>query len=154
MAPTEKKDVPAEARLIRRARQALGLSPERIVERLTRVKMSGRNWRQIEDGRAAPDETIAHMAHAVGITPARLAETGRTEAAEILRAIAEQIAAEHAQIAESLDPTDAELAEMIKDARGDRVLYEALLSVWRLRHPRTGDLTKSDPANGSTSDTA
>lgn len=89
MAPTEKKNVPVEALLIRRARQALGLSPERIVERLSRVTMSGRNWRQIEDGRAAPDETIAHMAYVADVDADQLAEA-RPEAAEILREIERQ----------------------------------------------------------------
>lgn len=148
------KEPPAEAILIRRARKATGLSPERIVERLTRIKMSSRNWRQIEDGRFAPDETLAHMAHAVHVTPERLAETGREEAAAILRAIEEQVAAERATLAQSVDPTDAELAEMIKDAQGDRVLYEALMSVWRLRNPRARGLPDSNPVSNDQSDTA
>lgn len=80
-------DLPPESVLIRRARSAQGLSPERIVKRLTRISMSGRNWRQIEDGRNVPDETLAHMARAVGLTPERLEEVGRPEAAAILREI-------------------------------------------------------------------
>src|SRR5690242_5612167 len=112
MDPTE-KHIPAEALLIRRARQALGLSPERIVERLTRVKMSSRNWRLIEDGRTAPDDTIAHMAHAAEVDPDRLAEA-RPEAAEILREIQRQEAT-----TETPQPAEGELTreQLIAEAR-------------------------------------
>jgi transcriptional regulator with XRE-family HTH domain len=79
---------PPESLLIRRARNALGLSPEKIVERMTVGKISSRYWRQIEDGqKVPPDDTYAHMAKAVGLTPKRLEEVGRPEAAAILREI-------------------------------------------------------------------
>ncbi|MFI5973606.1 hypothetical protein [Streptomyces sp. NPDC051452] len=57
------------------------------------VKFSGSRWRQIERGYrrdsdsqvTAPHATLAHMAWVVGIDSTRLAETGRTQAADILR---------------------------------------------------------------------
>lgn len=83
---------PAEATLIRLAREAAGLSPEAAAARME-IKFSGSRWRQIERGWRqdtgskveAPDPTLAHMAFPLGITSDRLAETGRTKAAEILR---------------------------------------------------------------------
>ncbi|MFR0354109.1 hypothetical protein [Streptomyces sediminimaris] len=86
---------PPEADLIRLARQARGLSPEEAADR-TPVRIKGFRWRQIEKGwkgkpgasdpAKAPDKTLAHMAHTVGVSSARLAEH-RPEAAEILREI-------------------------------------------------------------------
>ncbi|MFJ2514659.1 hypothetical protein ACIQJX_35180 [Streptomyces griseoviridis] len=89
------QDAPPEAALIRLARQAKGLSPEAAAALLP-IKLSGNRWRQIEKGYErrtpfkavrAPDSTLAHMAHAVGIAPERLDSTGRGEAAEVLREI-------------------------------------------------------------------
>jgi hypothetical protein len=59
------------------------------------IRFSGSRWRQIEAGRRADsdqpviakDPTLAHMAHAVGVTSERLATAGRPEAAAILREI-------------------------------------------------------------------
>lgn len=89
---------PAEARLIRRAREARGLNPEDAAARVP-LRLGGGRWRQIEKGyerltplkavKARPT-TLAHMAHAVGVTPERLAEAGRTDAADILREIEHQ----------------------------------------------------------------
>jgi hypothetical protein len=86
---------PPEADLIRLARQARGLSPEEAADR-TPIRIKGFRWRQIEKGwkgkpgasdvAKAPDKTLAHMAHTVGVTSARLAEH-RPEAARILREI-------------------------------------------------------------------
>jgi hypothetical protein len=86
---------PPEADLIRLARQARGLSPEEAAD-MTPVRIKGFRWRQIEKGYKgkpgaservkAPDKTLAHMAHTVGVTSARLAEY-RPQAAEILREI-------------------------------------------------------------------
>lgn len=85
---------PAEASLLRLAREAAGLSPEAAAARM-KVKFSGSRWRQIEAGyRAdssrqvvAPDRTLAQMAHAVGVSSERLKTAGRAEAAEILHEI-------------------------------------------------------------------
>ncbi len=86
---------PPEADLIRLARQARGLSPEEAADR-TPIRIKGFRWRQIENGYKGkpgtsdevkgPDKTIAHMAHTVGVTSARLAEF-RPKAAAILREI-------------------------------------------------------------------
>jgi hypothetical protein len=86
---------PPEADLIRLARQARGMSPEEAADR-TPIRIKGFRWRQIENGYKGkpgtsdevkgPDKTIAHMAHTVGVTSARLAEY-RPKAAAILREI-------------------------------------------------------------------
>ncbi len=61
-------------------------------------KFSGARWRQIEAGFRkdigreviAKPATLAHMASAVGVSPERLAEAGRNDAAKILREIQRQ----------------------------------------------------------------
>jgi len=83
---------PPEALLIRLVREASGMSPEAAAARMD-IKFSGSRWRQIERGWRkdsdsqviAPDATLAHMAHTLGITAERLATTGRTGAVELLR---------------------------------------------------------------------
>ncbi|MFF7966687.1 helix-turn-helix domain-containing protein [Streptomyces sp. NPDC007903] len=85
---------PPEATLIRLAREAAGLSAETAAGRMN-ISFSGSRWRQIEKGGrgsgatwtpvVAPAGTLAHMCRLLGIDSARLAETGRTDAAEILR---------------------------------------------------------------------
>lgn len=83
---------PAEASLIRLVREASGLSPEAAAARMD-ITFSGSRWRQIERGWRgdsgsrviAPDATLAQMCHALGISPDRLAETGRSKAVDILR---------------------------------------------------------------------
>lgn len=85
---------PPEADLIRIAREAKGISPETAAKQ-TPIRLGGSRWRHIERGyerrnkpvERAPAKTIAHMAHTVGLTPDRLAETGREDAAEILAEI-------------------------------------------------------------------
>jgi hypothetical protein len=121
MDSTANDDLPAEVLLIRRARQALGLSPEKIVKNLTRITMSSRNWRLIEDGRSAPDETIAHMAYVVAIDADQLAES-RPEAAEILREIQRQ-----GSRSELIDDREGDLA------RAERLLAEAHEALRRAR---------------------
>jgi hypothetical protein len=86
---------PPEGELIRLARQARGLSIEEAAE-MTPVRIGRFRWRQIETGFKgkigasarvhAPDKTLAHMAHTVGVLSARLAKF-RPEAAAILREI-------------------------------------------------------------------
>jgi transcriptional regulator with XRE-family HTH domain len=117
MAETEALPSP-ESLLIRRARSALGLSPEKIVERMgVTARISSRYWRQIEDGqKIAPDDTYAHMANAVGLTPERLEEVGRPEAAEILREIDRMAGADRTDVSrrvdEQLDRNEAIVAEI------------------------------------------
>lgn len=87
---------PPEAVLIRRAREALGISPETAARRI-RVKLSGRRWRQLEAGEEGPDGPratmsdgqLAHMAAVVRLRPDHLDEIGKVEAAAILRTIGE-----------------------------------------------------------------
>lgn len=95
MSPASELQPPPEGVLIKLARQARGLTPEAAAE-LTPIQIKGGRWRQIESGyerknppkRAyAPDLTLAHMAHAVGVMPERLEEARRPEAADILREI-------------------------------------------------------------------
>src|SRR5690348_2292814 len=112
MPETDRTPTP-DSLLIRRARNALGLSPEKIVGRMTAGKISSRYWRQIEDGqKTAPDDTYAHMAKAVGLTPDRLEEVGRPEAAAILREIEIADADVGRRIDERLDQNTAILAEI------------------------------------------
>lgn len=85
---------PAEASLIRLAREAASLSPESAAA-LMSARISGSRWRQIEAGYrhdsskavVAPAPTLAQMARAVGVSAERLASAGREDAAEILREI-------------------------------------------------------------------
>lgn len=104
---------PPEADLIRLARQARGLSPEEAAER-TPIRIKGFRWRQIEKGfkgkvgESDPvvglPKTIAHMAYTVGVTPSRLIEAGREDAAQILREIQIQNAGD--TVAGLPDPLD------------------------------------------------
>jgi transcriptional regulator with XRE-family HTH domain len=87
-----------EGILIRRAREATGLTVPAAAQA---AGMSKARWTQVETGYEtrqgqvrrvqAKAGTIAHMAHAVGVTPERLADEGqRQDAAEILREILRQ----------------------------------------------------------------
>jgi hypothetical protein len=89
---------PPEASLIRLARMARGISPETAAD-LTPIRLKGGRWRHIERGYEpkkppkpvrAPAVTLAHMAHVVGVSPERLSEVGRGDAAQILREILRQ----------------------------------------------------------------
>ncbi|MFD1656927.1 hypothetical protein ACFSL4_01430 [Streptomyces caeni] len=84
---------PSYATLIRRAREAQGMSPETAASHMP-FKFSGSSWRQIEAGYrgsgtnrkpvSTKPSTLAAMAHTVGITADRLQEH-HAEAAAILR---------------------------------------------------------------------
>ena len=90
----ESPQQPAEARVIDAAQKSAvpKLSIRKAAER---AGISEGRWRQIVKGYqgtgtgrlpvVAPDETIARMALAVGVTDSQLDETGRPEAAEVLR---------------------------------------------------------------------
>lgn len=93
---------PPEAEIIRVARLARGLSPETAAKRTT-VRLGGGRWRHIEQGYTrrvpytptiAPAKTLAHMARVVGVQPQQLVDAGREDAAEILREIRRQEAAD------------------------------------------------------------
>lgn len=126
MSSADELQPPPEASLIRLARQARGLSPETAAD-LTPIRLRGGRWRQIENGYErknppkpvrAPDLTLAHMAQVVGVSPERLAEAGREDAAEILREIQRQEAeAEHG-------PAYADLSDRL-----ERAVWEMDLSV-------------------------
>ncbi|MER6532980.1 helix-turn-helix transcriptional regulator [Streptomyces sp900105755] len=89
---------PPEAVLIRRARQARGMTRAQAAERSGVVKAS--RWGQIENGYVMKagvpvptkpgDMQLAHMARTVGVSPERLDEVGSQAAAEILREILQQ----------------------------------------------------------------
>lgn len=89
-----KPQPPPEAVLIRLAREA---AHTRTADAAREAGVSKARWSQIESGYesrqgtyepvVARAVTLAHMAHAVGVTPGRLDEAGRSDAAEILREI-------------------------------------------------------------------
>ncbi|WP_158692788.1 helix-turn-helix domain-containing protein [Streptomyces roseochromogenus] len=95
---------PPEATLIRIAREARGWSPEHAAARMT-TKYSGSSWRQMEAGYRGRDRkpvkvkapVLAAMAFTVGVTPDRLEEVGRKDAAAILREVERQEAQVSAQ---------------------------------------------------------
>lgn len=104
---------PAEAQLIRRAREARGLSPEEAAKRLL-MSMTGRRWRQLEKGidsgtgkaTAMSDPVLAHMAYAVGVSADQLVGIGKDEASAILQEILRQQAAapDPAEVAAEIPP--------------------------------------------------
>lgn len=130
---------PPEASLIRLARQARGLSPEQAADR-TPIKIKGYRWRQIENGyrgkigasarTIAPDTTLAHMAHTVGVTPERLEEAGRGDAAEILREIqrqaAEEVTRTAAPYADLADPHERAVWESAADETLKRQIIDLI----------------------------
>ncbi|MFM9634339.1 hypothetical protein ACKI10_43160 [Streptomyces galilaeus] len=127
MSPASELQPPAEGLLIRLARQARGLSPE-AAAKLTPIQISGGRWRQIESGyerksppkRAfAPDLTLAHMAHTVGVTPERLAAAGRPEAAEVLQEILRSEAEPQAGASEALSSRELEVLAGIVASAAD-----------------------------------
>ena len=100
------------------------MSPE-VAADLTPIQIKGGRWRQIESGydrksppkrSFAPALTLAHMAHTVGVTPDRLKEAGRTDAADILREILRASGSDD-QTPEILTSREQEmLAEMVASA--------------------------------------
>ncbi|SHL26215.1 helix-turn-helix domain-containing protein [Actinacidiphila paucisporea] len=89
---TERLDAPPEGVLIKRAAVAARLSQR---EAARRADISETRWRQLVSGyqvvsRAkvpvrSPDDTLARMARAVGVTAEQLEEAGRAGAAAALR---------------------------------------------------------------------
>lgn len=97
---------------------ARGLSPEKAAE-LTPIRLGGARWRHIERGYEpkkpprpvrAPDKTLAHMAHVVGVSPERLTEVRREVAAEILREILRQ------EAESDREPVYADLSDRLESA--------------------------------------
>lgn len=124
---------PPEAEVIRVARLARGLSPEVAAER-TPVRLGGGRWRHIEQGytrrtpftpTTAPAKTLAHMANVVGVDPEQLEGAGREDAAEILREIRRQEAADEQSAAGPVDPRVQMAVDILMDLP-PRVREEAL----------------------------
>lgn len=115
---------PPEAVLIRRARQARGLTRAEAAERSSVVKAS--RWGQIENGylmkggvpvsTKAGDMQLAHMARTVGLSPERLEEARRADAAEILREIQEQEQS-YADMSDRLERTAWEMPLSVEDRK-------------------------------------
>jgi transcriptional regulator with XRE-family HTH domain len=115
-----------EAALLRRARQARGLSIPAAAEA---AGISPQRWGQIErsEGKEAPPETIARMAHAVGVTAVRLAEH-RPNAADILDELELQAAAGtdafEAKVKEAMARLPAEERSVVEDLYAELVETE------------------------------
>lgn len=150
---------PPEADLIRLARQARGLSPEEAADR-TPVRIKGFRWRQIEKGwkgkpgasdpAIAPAKTLAHMAYTVGVTPSRLAEVGREDAAKILREIQIQNAGRDASLPDPLDNLDAQRQRIILDMLGQLPARDRGPALRRLaERVEAGELTAEDDASAT-----
>lgn len=111
---------PAEARLIRIAREATGMTAADAA-RSTNGILSPAYWRDIERGYGgrrgqrvpsrASDRVLAHMARTVGVSPERLEEAGRAGAAEVLR-----------EALRAIDPAEAELMRLVRENPDDEVL--------------------------------
>lgn len=112
---------PPEAQLVKLVRQAKGITAAKAAE-LAGGVIGPVRWRDIERGYGttrgirtpsrASDRALAHMAFAVGISPDRLAATGRTAAADVLAEIMGQ-----EQQPLRPDATDAEIREWIARVR-------------------------------------
>lgn len=114
MSPAEQ--APPEGALIRLARKARGLSVKKAVElvrdRAPDIRLGESRWYHLEGGTEGKDravvareDTLAHMAFVLGLTPERLTEVGRDDAAEILAEIIRQNEAEASrQPAKQADP--------------------------------------------------
>jgi transcriptional regulator with XRE-family HTH domain len=86
-----------EGKIIQEALKADGRSVRKVA---AQAGISEARWRQVVKGSiqvspgvfnevVAPPATLARMAHAVGVTPEQLAETGRTDAADLLERMGE-----------------------------------------------------------------
>ncbi|WP_327086749.1 helix-turn-helix domain-containing protein [Nonomuraea sp. NBC_01738] len=95
--------IPAEAALIRERREQM-LPKLSIRKAAARAEMSEASWRHIESGRnVGPADKIALMAREVGVTPDELDDTGRGDAARLLRNDVRQRAAGESAMSE-VDP--------------------------------------------------
>lgn len=147
---------PAEATLIRLAREASGLSPEAAAAR-AEIKLSGSRWRQIEKGYRSdmgsqvvgPHATIAHMAWVVGVTADRLAETGRTKAAEILREMERSKTAPPAPEADPLVELEEWQQKVILAALDERPRSAREKALLLRRLAEEIEAAPSEPKNGA-----
>lgn len=117
---------PPEAELVRLAREAQRISPETAAAR-AETQLSGSRWRQIEAGWRkdtktvviAKAATLAHMAYAVGVSPERLEAAGRNDAAEVLREVLRQEAAQQPDLTDPHERAIAEMTGIDEDTRRD-----------------------------------
>lgn len=116
-------DEPAEARLLRTARESHRPRKLSMREAARRAGLSESHWRHVEAGYElkgghripvkASAGTLARMASATGVTPAQLRDAGRDDAAALL--------AEAGELAETgvirgLAPAEVELVEAFLQA--------------------------------------
>lgn len=126
--PEEAAAVTDPGALIRRAREARGMSISMAADRI-RIDLKARRWRQIEDGHETkggkpvnvPDLTLAHMARVVGIVPGQLDEIGRTTAAGILREIQRQ----DADVLERIQQREVDYPDFVGDDPLSRWIWQA-----------------------------
>lgn len=147
-----------EGRLIALAQKRARISQR---EAAKRAGISEARWRNIVSGYQTisagvyapvrgPADTVARMAQAVDVTAEQLTAADRADAAEVLQFLTD---ADMPPLP-PVEPSDDELDAMIEAAREDRVLYEAFLSVWRLRNPRARGLPDQTDTGTADSDTA
>lgn len=140
---TTRPAAPPASQLIRRAREARGLLPEDAADLLPAgVAIKGGRWRQIEQGYVAKkgdyipahgdDTLLAHMAHVVGVTPDRLAEAERPEAADTLREIRQQ----------QTEAEDTFVAEVMREMPEFRETWDRLTPEQRARVAQKGEREK------------
>lgn len=116
-------------------------------EAARRARMSEARWRQLVSGYQlvqrthvavrSPDKTLARMARAVGVTAEQLAGAGREDAAQALRGVEQEEAAEAA--------AELAAAEALGDTGPSRVDERWNLVEAVLRQARSG-LTKGEYA--------
>jgi len=119
----QKPEPPPEAVLLRLAREAARIKAPAAARA---AGISTARWSQIENGYEtrlggykpviARESTLAHMAHAAGVTPDRLTDVGRPDAAAVLREII------YTQ-QQSAPPESAELPEMTDEERREVLAY-------------------------------
>jgi transcriptional regulator with XRE-family HTH domain len=130
---SKKPDAPPEGELIRKARNAAGLSIRAAAER---TGISEGRWRQIESGYQSvtqgvfiptigPANTLAKMAKTVDLTPEALEKVGRADAADELRGLNEIRAVRQSQP----DGLDQQFERFKADPKARRLLekmFEAI----------------------------
>lgn len=131
---TERPEQRPEGRLIGIAQKRPRLSNR---EAAGRAGMSEGHWRAIVSGSRsmgkdlwmpvkAPPETLARMAQVVGVTPEQLAEAGREDAAEALRALPPPEGGPSEPTVAKLAAEVARLTALVEKALGDEPRDEGL----------------------------
>ena len=116
---SDRPDQRPEGRLIAAAQKRARISNR---EAAPRAGISEARWRHIVSGYRseaghhipvrAPADTLAQMARVVGVTPEELAEAGRNDAADALRALPDTSASQTSDLAAQVDALQARLAEL------------------------------------------